>query len=215
VPDIEMALRRLRALLPLEAGYIQLSAALRLSHLAILRFFLENGSAPTRGDIASDLQWPATLQALETAGLIVLDAGRIVAAYPFAAEDRGYQVTSEYGRAEAVCAFDALAIGSMFKLPTRIAATCRCSGAAITIQQVGDQFETERAVIAAIDWSAADSNKSCAASLCTEMMFIGDKPLADEWQARHRSQRELFTLPQAHSFICAFLLPLVTRKHHS
>ena len=212
MPDIEQALQRLRALLPLAAGHIQLSAALHLVHLAILRFFLENGSAPIRGDIAGDMEWSETLHELETAGLIVLDAGCIVAAYPFAAEDRGYHVTSAYGQAEAVCAFDAMAIGSMFSLPTRIDATCRCSGAAITIQQVGDQFDTERAVIAAIDWSAADGSKSCAASLCTEMRFIGDQSLAVEWQAERRSQRELFTLQQAHSFICALLLPLVTQK---
>jgi hypothetical protein len=47
------------------------------------------------------------------------------------------------------------------------------------------------------------------------MLFIGDKSLANEWQAERRSQRELFTLQQAHSFICAFLLPLVTRMHQS
>jgi len=212
VPDIEIALKRLRAILPLEAGQNQLSEPLRRAHRLILRFFLEKGCAPTRGDIPGDLEWSATVQPLATAGLIELDAGRIVAAYPFSAEARGYRVTSVYGQAEAVCAFDALAIGAMFSLPTRIDATCRASGEAISIQHNGDEFETARTVIAAIDWSAADSNQCCAASLCTEMLFIGNKSLACEWQAERPSQRELFTLQQAHRFISAFFLPLVTQQ---
>jgi len=209
MPDIETALQRLRAILPLEAGQNQLPESLRLTHLLILRFFLEEGCAPTSGDITGDLEWSATLQQLETAGLIVLDAGCIAIAYPFSAGDRGYRVTSAYGRVEAVCAFDALAIGSMFSLPTRIDSHCQLSGEAITIQQNGQDFETELNVIAAIDWSAADSGKSCAASLCTEMLFIGNQSLADAWRAESSSQRELFTLQQAQRFICAFFLPLV------
>ena len=210
--DIAMALQQLRSILPLAAGQDQLCAALRFTHLNILHFFLEQGRAPAHGDIADELEWPAALRQLEAVGLIVLDTGCISTAYPFSAGDRGYHVTSVYGEVEAVCAFDALAISSMFKLPTRIDATCRLSEKAITIQQDGKKLETDSTVIAAIDWSAADNSQSCSASLCTEMLFIGNQVLADKWQAEHPAQRQLFTLQEAHSFISEFFLPLVTPR---
>ena len=210
--DIEMALQQLRSILPLAEGQDQLCEALRLTHLNILHFFLEQGHAPAHGDIPGELEWPAALQQLEAGGLIVLDTGSISTAYPFSAMDRGYHVTSAYGQVEAVCAFDALAISSMFRLPTRIDATCRLSGKAITIQQQGKKLETDGTVIAAIDWSAADNSQSCSASLCTEMLFIGNETLASEWHAEHSGRRQLFTLQEAHSFISAFFLPLVTTK---
>ena len=208
--DIAMALKQLRSILPLAAGQNQLCAARRFTHLNILHFFLKQGRAPTHDDIPSELEWIAALQQLEAAGLIVLDSGSISIAYPFSAGDRGYHVTSVHGQVEAVCAFDALAISSMFKLPTRIDATCRLSEKAITIQQDGKKLETDSTVIAAIDWSAADNSQSCSASLCTEMLFIGNQVLADKWQAEHPAQRQLFTLQEAHSFISEFFLPLVT-----
>ncbi len=210
--DIAMALKQLRSILPLAAGQNQLCAARRFTHLNILHFFLKQGRAPTHDDIPSELEWIAALQQLEAAGLIVLDSGSISIAYPFSAGDRGYHVTSVHGQVEAVCAFDALAISSMFKLPTRIDATCRLSEKAITIQQDGKKLETDSTVIAAIDWSAADNSQSCSASLCTEMLFIGNQVLADKWQAEHPAQRQLFTLQEAHSFISEFFLPLVTPR---
>ena len=210
--DIAMALKQLRTILPLAAGQNQLCAARRFTHLDILHFFLKQGRAPTHDDIPSELEWIAALQQLEAAGLIVLDSGSISIAYPFSAGDRGYHVTSVHGQVEAVCAFDALAISSMFRLPTRIDATCRLSEKAITIQQDGKKLETDSTVIAAIDWSAADNSQSCSASLCTEMLFIGNQVLADKWQAEHPAQRQLFTLQEAHSFISEFFLPLVTPR---
>ena len=210
--DIAMALKQLRSILPLAAGQNQLCAARRFTHLNILHFFLKQGRAPTHDDIPSELEWIAALQQLEAAGLIVLDSGSISIAYPFSAGDRGYHVTSVHGQVEAVCAFDALAISSMFKLPTRIDATCRLSEKAITIQQDGKKLETDSTVIAAIDWSAADNSQSCSASLCTEMLFIGNQVLADKWQAEHPAQRQLFTLQEARSFISEFFLPLVTPR---
>ena len=208
--DIETALQQLRTILPLAAGQNQLSQALRLTHLNILRFFLEQGRAPTKGDIPSGLEWSATLQQLEAVRLIVLANGSISTAYPFSAQNRGYHITTTFGPAEAVCAFDALAISSMFSLPTRIDATCRLSGKAITIQQQGSELETDDTVIAAIDWSAANDGQSCSASLCTEMLLIANEALADKWQAEQTTQRQLFTLQEAQRFISTFFLPLVT-----
>jgi len=212
IPDIEMALQRLRAILPIEAGQRQLCRSLRSTHQLLLCFFLEQGRAPVAGDLPGERNWPETLRRLDAAGLIVLDAGGIDSAYPFSARDRGYHVTSAYCQTEAVCAFDALAISSMFRLPTRIDATCRLGGEPIRIRQNGNELEADRNIVAAIDWSAADGDKSCAASLCTEMLFIGDESRATAWQAEQPSQRQLFTLQQAHGFISAFFLPLVNHN---
>ena len=100
----------------------------------------------------------------------------------------------------------------MFRLPTRIDALCQLDGEPICIQQNGADLQADRSVFAAIDWSAADRDKSCAASLCTEMLFIGNESRAAAWQAEQPSQRQLFTLQQAHRFICDFFLPLVNHS---
>jgi hypothetical protein len=211
---IETSLKQLRDILPIENRQKQLTKALRLTHRLVMHFFFEEGCAPVSGDIPTDLSWQETITQLESAGLIALDRGNIVTAYPFSSVDRGYQITSRYGQTEAVCAFDALAISSMFKVLIRIDTFCRLSNQDITIHQDHDNIESNGTVIAAIDWSAVDSNQSCSASLCSEMLFIGNRELANEWQAIDRSQRDIFSLQEAHAMISAFFLPLITPENN-
>lgn len=210
--DIEIALTKLRTILPLEVAQLQLSEPLRRAHRSILCYFLESGRAPRAGEAQRDLDWFETLQQLETSGLIVLDSDSIVAAYPFSAVDRGFHVISTHGQVQAICAFDALAISPMFKLPTRIDASCRISGKAISILQDGDTLKTRQMVLGAIDWSAADNSRSCATSLCSEMIFIEGEKQAFDWLAENPEQRMLFSLQEAQRMISDFFMPLVTQK---
>ncbi|MFT5503292.1 MAG: hypothetical protein ACI845_001781 [Gammaproteobacteria bacterium] len=192
MPEIGKALKHLRQILSIEAGQKQLTESLRLSHLDILHFFLEEGCSPGAGDIPIDLTWLDTLQRLESVGLIVLEADQIMTAYPFSAIDRGFNVTPVYGQTQAVCAFDALAVSSIFRVATRIDAICRLSNQAITMEQEYETLESAGTVFAAIDWSATDHSQSCSASPCTEMLFIGSPDLANDWQSENSSQRQLF-----------------------
>ena len=100
----------------------------------------------------------------------------------------------------------------MFSIPTRIEARCRLSGREIVIAQRGadiTRVEPGYRVYAAIDWNARDAAASCAATLCTEMMFIAGDRAAQGWVAADSEQRELFTLDEAHAMICRVFLPLM------
>jgi hypothetical protein len=125
---------------------------------------------------------------------------------------REFRVVSDYGKANAMCAFDALAISSMFALPTRIDSRCRISGCHIVIEQNDASLrviEPDTAVFGAIDWDARDSAQSCSVSLCTEMMFIAGGDNADTWRDLKPAGRELFTLDEAHALISAVFMPLM------
>ncbi|MCP4392190.1 MAG: hypothetical protein GY802_28110 [Gammaproteobacteria bacterium] len=210
---IDQAVERLERNLPLRRNQQNLPQPLRRLHQSILRYYLEHGKAPMISEIdyAGDCQ--SAIARLGEDKIIVLDAsGAITGAYPFVDEQREFRVVSEHGAANAMCAFDALAIGSMFALPTRIEARCRVSGRDIVIQQNDAELrviEPEGEVFGAINWDARDSAQSCSASLCTEMMFIAGSDIATGWRNEDPANRELFTLGEAHAFITAVFVPLM------
>ncbi|MCP4432233.1 MAG: hypothetical protein GY806_14755 [Gammaproteobacteria bacterium] len=210
---ISNAIERLEQNLPLRHNQVRLAPALRQLHQSILCFFLEQGRPPLLEDskFAGDLS--SAIKQLADAGVIVLDsAGAITGAYPFVYEDRGFRVLGEFGEVNAMCAFDALAISSMFEIPVRIESSCRLTGRRILIEQYDaslSQIEPVEPVYAAIDWDARDSRQSCSASLCTEMMFISGEANAVDWQEQSSGKRELFSLTEAHSFIAAVFVPLM------
>lgn len=206
---IEKAIERLEQNLPLRHNQRLLPPELRRFHQSILRHYLQQGKAPESKDRQSDVK------RLAGGGIIVLDqSGNITGAYPFVNEVREFVVTSEHGAVNAMCAFDALAISSMFGLPTRVESRCRISGQRILIQQNGSELkviEPDATLFAAIDWNATDNTKSCSASLCTEMIFIAGESNAWQWQEEHSGSRELFELDEAHALICAVFLPLMAQ----
>jgi len=213
-PDkIGDAVQRLEQNLPLRRNQLRLPESLRHLHRSILRHFLETGRAPAANEIdyAGDLE--SAIRRLAAENVIVLgQSAAIIGAYPFVDEAREFKVVSEYGAVHAMCAFDALAISSMFELPTRIESRCRISGCCIVIDQNGDSLqvvEPDLPVFGAINWDARDSAQSCSASLCSEMMFIVGDDNAKRWREQNPASRELFTLDEAHEFITAVFLPLM------
>ncbi len=210
---IANAIERLERNLPLRHNQLRLPGVLRRFHQGILRHYLEFGSAPLAGDVDCPGGWAAAVSRLAAEKIIVVDeAGAITSAYPFINEAREFTVVSEHGAVNAMCAFDALAISSMFALPTRIESRCRVSGDRIVIEQDDARLqvlEPAAAVRAAINWDARDGTKSCSASLCTEMIFIAGDASARCWQDEDSVNRELFRLDEAHRFICSVFLPLI------
>jgi hypothetical protein len=214
---ISGACNRLERNLPLRGNQARLPQSLRRLHQSILRYYLQHGKAPRQSDITDfAADWSAAIDRLAADQIVLVEpGGSISGAYPFTSEERGFKVISNYGAVNAMCAFDAIAVSSMFGLPTRIESSCRISGRDIVIEQDAAKLqviEPEITVFAAIDWHARDSTVSCSASLCTEMMFIAGKDEAAKWQDRNPSSRELFTLDEAHAFICAVFLPLMSRQ---
>lgn len=210
---VAKAVERLEINLPLRHNQGLLPPELRQLHQAILRFYLKHGKAPGMIDYDDVRGWKSGVDRLAAERIIVLDqSGNINGAYPFVSEDREFRVVSEHGTVNAMCAFNALAISSMFKLPTRIESQCRLSAQNILIQQNGTKLtivEPDLPLFAAINWDATDSVISCSASLCTEMMFITGETRARQWQAENQVNRELFSLGEAHALICAVFMPLM------
>ena len=210
---INAAVERLENNLPIRLAQTRMPQPLRRLHQSILRYYLEQGRAPRAGDIESAIDWNEGVARLAQARIIVIDEnGQINGAYPFVETRRDFRVFSRYGAANAMCAFDALAISSMFGLPTRIESRCRVSGSDIFIEQHDDRLnvlEPVAPVFGGIDWGARDDSKSCSASLCAEMMFITGQDNAARWRSAAAATRELFELDEAHAFICAVFVPLM------
>ena len=210
---IEHAVGRLERNLPIRNRQTQLPADLRQLHQWILRFYLENGKAPDANDADPAKRWMSDVERLAAENIIVLNNnGDITGAYPFVSEERDFKIISQHGSAYAMCAFDALAISSMFNLPTRIESRCHLSNADIVIEQNDDDIkviEPPEAVYAAINWAVAVGASSCSATLCCEMNFIVGEDNATSWQKEAPDSRELFDLSEAHAFISAVFVPLM------
>ena len=212
---IASAVERLENNLPLRHRQTRLAQSLRQLHQSILQFYLEQGRAPIAGDIDTYLDWQDSVDQLAAARIIVLDAeGNIAGAYPFTDEARPFRVVSDFGPVNAMCAFDALAVSSMFGESTRIESRCHLSRRIVIQQQDAriSVIEPELPVYAAIDWNAAAGASSCAATLCTAMVFVVGEDNARQWQQQQADTRELFPLDEAHAFICTVFVPLMQAR---
>ena len=210
---VENAIMRLEQNLPIRHNQTHLPSALRQLHQSILRYFLQNGKAPLAGDLDFESDWHPGVERLASEHIIVLDdEGEITGAYPFVNQARHFRVVTEYGPVNAMCAFDALAVSSMFGIPTHIDSVCHVSNQKIVIAQTDDNIkviEPEDPVVAAINWAAAAGASSCSATLCCEMIFIAGEDNALGWQRENPESHELFGLTEAHAFISAVFVPLM------
>ena len=210
---IKNAIERLEENLPIRHNQTHLPAAFRLLHQSILRYYLEHGKAPVTVDLSPAQDLDSGVQRLAKEYIIVLDdRGEITGAYPFVNESRNFRVITEYGPVNAMCAFDALSVSSMFGLPTRIESHCHVSNRNIVIKQNDDDIsviEPPEPVFAAINWAAATGASSCSATLCCEMIFIAGNNNAADWHSENPDSRELFELSEAHAFISAVFVPLM------
>lgn len=210
---IENAVERLERNLPIRHNQTRLSESLRQLHRSILRYFLKNGNAPGAGDLGVVEDWQGAVDRLAAEHIIVVDdRGAISGAYPFTNEAREFRIITDYGAVNAMCAFDALAVSSMFALPTLIESCCRLSGQAIMIEQNRADIRVSapvEPVFAVIDWNSAAGASSCSVTLCTEMIFIASEERAANWCNEDSDNRELFDLPEAHALITTVFMPLM------
>lgn len=161
---------------------------------AVLQLYAENGRAPRIEAVAersgmSTATVQALLNELGARDLVVLDGCRIIGAYPFTDADSGHRVTWDGQAANAMCAVDALGIGSMLGRETAIASRCRHCGAPIRIEVRDDGrrlalAEPEPAVV----WLSARYEGCCAStSLRRETAFFCSNAHLEASRSKSRS----------------------------
>lgn len=210
---ITTAVNRLNAILPLTAHQYCLDEKLRRAHQTILHAYVEKGRSLNRAELAQQVDdIDEAVNILQANDLVIFDDnGEPVGAYPFTMEKRGHVVTVNGHHVHCMCALDALAVSPMFHRPTGITSRCHVSSEAIRIQQDGLTIANEaevKDVLFGINWSASSSDTCCADSLCTEMIFLKDKAVADGWLDESSEQRKTFTLYEAIDFAAQFFVPL-------
>lgn len=225
------ALRRAHDLLPLKARQDSLDKPLADLHRAILRSLVENGRPLTRKEIEQRLgsehraanavailgsydlvvRNALTVRDAVTSELVVLDAkgGDIVGAYPLTSEETPHHIEVNEHRLYAMCAVDALAVGAMFDVETKIESSCHVSGEAVSVHQKGTEIWTAEpnGVCVGVRWQRlADC---CAHAMCRQMVFLKDEATARAWQSSDPLSKELFSLNDAIQFGEAFFKPLL------
>jgi len=209
--QINTALNRLNAILPLAHNQSLLPSSLKKLHQDILNSFIK----PEQISLAQIHQANTTedLLTLEKEKLIVLDKRQhIDGAYPFSCQQREHTVKVNGHTTHAMCALDALSIAPMFGINTQIDSICRVTGKVIQLQQSDQTLLSSSATIYAyigISWASASSTTSCAESLCLDLVFLHNKGVSIHWQAQDSNNREVFNLLDAIKLGTLFFKPLM------
>ncbi|MEJ2142650.1 MAG: organomercurial lyase [Gammaproteobacteria bacterium] len=135
----------------------------------------------------------------------------VTGAYPFTVEERVHRLTINGHNLHAMCALDALAPAAMFHCKSSIDSFCALTKSPVHIVLENKTIinDDARDFYFGINWQAACSSQSCASSLCTEMIFLLNKTIAEQWLNENPEQRQIFTLPEAIEFSAAFFVPLM------
>lgn len=215
--NIAAAVERLNHILPLTARHRALDIPLQRLHTAILHSYIDLGRSLTRSEMAllvDDIDEAVNI--LKRDDLVVFnDNGEPVGAYPFTMEARDHIVGVNGHTLHCMCALDALAVASMFDLPTRITSRCHVTNEPVSIQQTGRNAPKQKntsPLYFGIDWSAASGNSCCADSLCTEMIFLKNHSVANSWLGEAPEQRQIFPLDDAIDFAARFFVPLIREE---
>jgi hypothetical protein len=212
--NIVSAVESLNHILPLTARHRALNVPLQRLHTAILHSYIDLGRSLTRNEMALHVDdIDAAVKILQRDDLVVFnDDGEPIGAYPFTMEEREHIVSVNGHTVHCMCALDALAVASMFDLPTRITSRCHVTNEPVTIRQTGRNTPKQSntsPLYFGINWSAASDNSCCANSLCTEMIFLKNKTVAKNWLGEAPEQRQIFALNDATDFAARFFGPLI------
>jgi len=214
-PKVEKALNRLESILPLKERQDDCGKQIKELHQQIIRSFVDKGRILAREEMehyVSNLE--DAVNVLKERDMVVFaEDGEPLGAYPFTMEEREHTVQVNGHRVHAMCALDALAVGPMFEKETQVVSRCRVTGDPVKIHQAGNTIlnpDEAGGVCFGIIWGAATADISCADSLCTEMMFLRDSEIAQQWLADDPKNREVFTLQEAVDFGGRFSTPLVS-----
>ena len=214
--DIQNAVDRLNALLPLKARQDQLSATLKKLHHKILFSLVERGRPPTKGemiDVLGNENVTESLLQLSLNDLVVLDAEgkQLSGAYPVTTEATPHKIKVNDHAIYAMCALDAVSVAPVFDTDVVIDSVCHVSQTPISIYMQGQKIievQPSTDIMIGIRWQKPSA--VAAHSLCMEMVFLNDSKTAEEWQQSDADSISIFTLPAAVDFGKAFFLPLVS-----
>ena len=210
---VQKAIDQLNKILPLAERQKKLSHELANVYQMILKSYVELGRTLNKAEIAQQVgNIDDAINTLRSNDMVVFDCNdEPVGAYPFTMEQREHKIRVNDNIIHAMCALDALAISPMFKVKTHIESKCHVTGDKITIDQLDQEVlnknENENLHFA-INWNSA-ANNCCATSLCTEMIFLKDKEIADTWLSVDMENREIFSIDDAIDFSTQFFKPLV------
>jgi len=211
---VDTALARLNGILPLTARQAGLDSKLQQLHKAMLHAYVDIGRSLNRNEMAQQVNdLDKAIHSLQENDLVVFnDDSEPIGAYPFTMESRDHLVTVNGHNVHCMCALDALAVSPMFNLPIRITSRCHISAEPITIQQHGMKIsagDNAQDIFFGIDWSASSNDNCCANSLCTEMIFLKGRAVADNWLAESTGQQQIFPLDEAVELAARFFVPLL------
>jgi len=212
---VSNAVARLKKILPLQDKLLSASDEDRKLYQLILKSYIETGRSLNRDEMAQHVEdLDATIDYLQSNDMVIFDDHQQpIGAYPFTMEKRVHVVKANNKTLHAMCALDALAISPMFNIATQILSRCAVSGNTISIYQdnlkVINADENQHTLFG-INWNAAADN-CCATSLCTEMIFLYDEAIANDWSTIDTTNREVFSLNEAITFASDFFKPLIIK----
>jgi hypothetical protein len=208
------AVDHLNKILPLAERQKGLDAETANVYQMILKSYVELGRTLNKAEIAkhvTDIE--EVINTLRSNDMVVFDSNdEPVGAYPFTMEQRDHRIKINSNTVHSMCALDALAISPMFNMETHIDSKCHVTGDSISIDQLNQEVlnkQENQEVHFGINWNSA-ANNCCATSLCTEMIFLKDKKIAETWFAEDKENREIFDLPDAIDFATHFFKPLIS-----
>ena len=210
------AVDHLNKLLPLAERQKKLSCEVADVYLKILNSYVYYGRTLNKFEIAEFVHnVDETINTLRNNDMVIFDSNdEPVGAYPFTMETREHKVKVNNHIVYSMCALDALAVSPMFNMKTSIESRCHITGDDILIEQFDQDVlnkESNEYVHFGINWSATKNN-CCATSLCTEMIFLKDNKIAENWLHEDIESREIFSLDEAIDFSSQFFKPLVSNK---
>ncbi|MGD8925579.1 MAG: alkylmercury lyase family protein [Thioalkalispiraceae bacterium] len=214
--EIQTAVERLKAQLPLKARQDNLPARLKAMHICVLNSLINNGYPPTIQELKKVLGQESVKEALlrlASDDLIVLDTkGHLpLGAYPVTAERTPHKITVNGFHIYAMCALDAVSVAPVFDKEVIIESICHSSQLPVNIHMQGSELldvEPTPDVTIGIRWQMPST--VAAHSMCLEMVFFKDRLTAESWQKKDPENISLFTLPEAVAFGTAFFLPLLS-----
>ncbi len=164
---------------------------LRAVHQAVLRSFAATGRAPEQGfldEAARPFDVRQVLAELAEGDFLCLDqAGRISAAYPFAATATPHAVQITGGAsAYAMCAIDALGIAGMLHTSVLIRSADPFNGEPVTVALDGSSAGwNPAATVVFVGRTAVQCTGPSAAIRCDHINFFTTHSTAEAWASAH------------------------------
>jgi hypothetical protein len=168
-----------------------------LAWRTVLELFGKLGQPPNVTEIGRSAGWSpeqvhSHLAELQVHDLLGIDraTGAIVYAYPFTSQATEHRVKLYGQTLHALCAIDALGIGSMFRTDVTITSSCRLCAIPIEIAttQAGQAVSCARPADAVV-WYDLAYDQAAATSCCPSIGFFCSDDHLQQWLASRISPR--------------------------